>query len=368
MGQDSSRAELLRRSPLAEFLFFAYALLVVYASLFPLSGWRDQGLSPFAFFAAGWPQYVTPFDVAANLLGYLPLGFLCVLAARSRLGAPASVLVALSAGAGLSVALEAAQSYLPARIPSTLDVLSNTAGTLAGAMLAAALSRWLLDKGPLLALRTAWFTRGPRSDIGLVMLALWLLIQLDTTTLLFGAGDLRDWFAPPAAGAHAPELFVTIEALVAFGHLVAVAALASALVEPGAPARVVVAILVVAALAVKTAAFAIVFQAENVVSWLTPGAMKGLAFGAPAALLVVGLPRTLRLALAALLLMAGTAVVNLAPANPYLVAILKLWQQGHFLNLNGLTRLVSALWPFAALIYVFALVAARPAVRTAGVD
>ena len=368
MGRDSSRARRLRRSPLAEFLFCAYALLVVYASLFPLSGWRDQGLSPFAFLAAAWPLRATPFDLGANLLGDLPLGFLCVLAARSRLAATASVLAALAAGAGLSVVLEAAQSYLPARIPSALDVLSNTAGTLAGAMLAAVLSRWLLDRGPLLALRTAWFTRGPRIDIGLVMLALWLLTQLDMTTLLFGAGDLRDWLAAPAAGAYAPELFVTIEALVAFGQLVAVAALASALVEPQAPARVVVVILVLAALAVKTAAFAIVFQAENVISWLTPGALKGLAFGVPIALLVVGLPRTLRLALAALLLMAATAVVNLAPANPYLVAILKLWQQGHFLNLNGLTRLVSALWPFAALTYVFALAAARPAARTAGVD
>ena len=341
---------------------------MVYASLYPLSGWRDQGLSVFAFLTGAWPRYVTPFDVGANLIGYVPFGFLCVLAVRSRLSASASVLVALAAGAALSIALEAAQSLLPARIPSKLDVLSNTAGALAGALLAVPLARWLLEKGPLLALRTAWFTPGPRTDFGLVVLALWLLTQLDATTLLFGAGDLREWFAPPAGGVHAPELFVIIEALVAFGHLVAVAALASVLVQPGAPARVVVAILLVAALAVKTVAFAIVFQAQNVLSWLTPGGMKGLAFGAPVALLVVALPRTLRLALAALLLMGSTALVNLAPSNPYLAAILKLWQQGHFLNLNGLTRLVSALWPFAALVCVFALVAARPAAKTPSVD
>lgn len=341
-------------------LLFAYALLVVYASLFPLSGWRDPGASVFAFLSGAWPRYITPFDVIANLLGYLPLGFLCVLAVRSRLSAPASVLAALAAGAGLSIALEAAQSLLPARIPSKLDVLSNTAGALAGAMLAAPLARWLLGKGPLFALRAAWFAPGARTDFGLMMLALWLLTQLDATTLLFGAGDLRDWFAAPTAAVHAPERFVSIEALVAFSHLVAVAALASALVSAGAPAYGVVAMLLFAALAVKTAAFAIVFQAENVFSWLTPGALKGLAYGAPVALLVVALPRTPRLVLAALLLAGGTTLVNFAPTNPYLTAILKLWQQGHFLNLNGLTRLVSALWPFAALIYVFALVAARP--------
>lgn len=358
----------MRSSPLARFLFCAYALLVVYASLYPLSGWRDQGVSVLAFLTGAWPRYVTPFDVSANLLGYLPLGFLCVLAVRSRLNAPVSVLVALAAAGGLSIALEAAQSLLPARIPSRLDVLSNAAGALAGALLAASLARWLLERGPLLALRTAWFRQGSRTDLGLVMLALWLFTQLDATTLLFGAGDLREWFAPPAAGVYAPELFVTIEALVAFGQLVAVASFASALAAPGAPALCIVVVLLVSALAVKTAAFAIVFQAENVLAWLTPGGLRGLAYGAPAALLVVALPRTLRLALAAFLLMAGTALVNLAPANPYLAAILKLWQQGHFLNLNGLTRLVSALWPFAALVYLFALVSARPAAAPPGVD
>ena len=57
--------------------------------------------------------------------------------------------------------------------------------------------------------------------------------------------------------------------------------------------------------------------------------------------------------------MAATVLVNLAPPNPYLVATLKLWQQGHFLNFNGLTRLVSALWVFVALAYLIYLAAQR---------
>ena len=51
--------------------------------------------------------------------------------------------------------------------------------------------------------------------------------------------------------------------------------------------------------------------------------------------------------------------VNLAPPNAYLAATLKLWQQGHFLNFNGLTRLVSALWAFVALAYLMFLAARR---------
>ena len=61
---------------------------------------------------------------------------------------------------------------------------------------------------------------------------------------------------------------------------------------------------------------------------------------------------------AAVLLMAATVLVNLAPPNPYFAATLKVWQQGHFLNFNGLTHLVSAAWPFAALGYLVFLAAA----------
>jgi hypothetical protein len=52
-------------------------------------------------------------------------------------------------------------------------------------------------------------------------------------------------------------------------------------------------------------------------------------------------------------------LVNLAPPNPYLAASLKVWQQGHFLNFNGLTRLVSAAWPFFALGYLIFLASRR---------
>ena len=143
-------------------------------------------------------------------------------------------------------------------------------------------------------------------------------------------------------------------------NLAAVALLASAGVRPGAPVlRRLVAALIAVALAVKTLAFAILMHAEHVLVWLTPGALLGFAAGAAIAFAAMRLPRTARLALAAALLMAATVLVNLAPPNPYLAATLKVWEQGHFLNFNGLTRLVSAAWPFAALGYLVYLASAR---------
>ena len=118
-------------------------------------------------------------------------------------------------------------------------------------------------------------------------------------------------------------------------------------------------LLVVVALVVKTLAFAILMHAEHVFAWLTPGAQLGLAGGIVLAAAALWLPRPVRLAFAAVLLMAATVLVNLAPPNPYFADTLKVWEQGHFLNFNGLTRLVSAAWPFAALAYLVYLASAR---------
>jgi VanZ family protein len=348
----------LRESPLARFCLLAYALLIVYASLYPLAGWRDPGGSAFAFLFAPWPRYVTAFDVLANCFGYIPYGLLCVLALHPRVCGAAAVLAAAVSGAALSLALETAQSFLPMRIASNVDVLANLSGAAAGGCAAVWLAPWLLHTGPLRRLRSLALVPGAAADLGLTLLGLWLFAQLNPATLLFGTGDLRNLVAG-SGERHAAELFVSAEAATAAANLVAVALLASAMARPQAPVLRLVAGLIGIALVVKTFAFAVLMQAEHVLAWLTPGAQLGLAAGAVLALAALRLPRTVRLALAAVLLMAATVLVNLSPPNPYFAATLKVWEQGHFLNFNGLTHLVSAAWPFAALAYLVYLASAE---------
>lgn len=347
-----------RASPLARIVFAVYVLLMVYASLYPLQGWHDHGLSPFAYLTAPWPRHAGGLDAALNVLGYFPYGFLCVAALYPRpRGAAAFALSVLSAAA-LSLVLEAAQSYLPARVATNLDVLCNVGGASAGALLGALAVPALIDYGPLRRWRTRAFLPGAGIDFGLTLVGLWLFIQLNPAMLLFGAGDLRDFVAPYEGKPHRPEFFVLIEAFTAAANLVSVALLLSMLAEARLPVRVMLVALVAAALAIKTAAFAVLMRGDSL-AWLTHGAQLGLGIGLATALAAVALPRSARLIIAAVLIMVATVLVNITPPNPYFAASLKLWQQGYFLNFNGLTRLVSAAWPFVALGYLMYLAAPR---------
>ena len=347
----------MRASPLARYLFLAYVLLVVYATLYPFAGWRDSGISAFAYLSAARPRYVSGFDLAVNVLGYAPYGWLAVLALHPGVRGLAAFSAALASGTALALALEATQTFLPTRFASNVDVLCNVSGAALGAALGLRSIGWLLGQGPLLRWRARDVLPGARADAGLVLLALWLATQLNPASLLFGAGDLRDLFRQPAGSAYEADVFVAIEALTAACNLVAVGLTASAILAPGAPMLRTLIGLVAVGLLVKAGAFAILRQAEDVLLWLTPGALIGLLVGLPALLAATMLPRVVRLALAAVLLMGATVMVNLAPANPYFASALAVWTQGHFLNFNGLTRLLSSLWPFAALLYLMLLAA-----------
>lgn len=344
---------------MARLLLAVYAVLIAYATLYPMGDWRDPGYSAFAYLSAPWPRYFTRFDVVVNFLGYVPFGFLAVAALHPRVRGVPAFAVATAAACALTLTLEALQSYLPARIASNLDVLCNLAGAALGAGLALRFVPRPALEGPLGQYRRQMFLTGAAADTGLVLVGLWLFTQLNPGMLLFGAGDLRPYLDVSEARGQRPQYFIFIEALTAAANLTAAGLLFSSLNVAKAGVRGRLIALVFLALVVKTAGFAIVMRAEDVFAWLTPGAQIGLAAGLAVLLAAVALPRAAQLALAAMLIMAATVLVNLAPPNPYLTASLQVWQQGHFLNFNGLTRLVGALWPFAALGYLTWLAARR---------
>jgi VanZ family protein len=338
-----------RSSPLALYLAIAYTALTVYASLHPLSGWRDTGAPALDFLSAAWPRYYTGFDLAVNILAYVPLGFLLVPALAVRLGLAAAALLAVLAGAGLSLGLETLQNYLPSRVPSNIDLACNTLGAMIGAAAGMNWGRDLVDGGRLHRLRLRLVVHGHAADFGLVLLGLWLLAQLNPELLLFGTGDLRGLLELQALP-YSAQRFAVIEAGVAGAGTLVTGLIVWSLLRK--PDRWLLAALLLSPLAIKALASALLVNAAQFVHWLTPGNAAGLAAGTAALMAATFLPLLAQRVLAALALLFTTVLVNLAPENPYLTAQLAVWQQGHFLNFNGLTKLVSSLWPFAALPYL----------------
>lgn len=348
-----------RSSPLARYLLAAYVLLIVYASLNPWTGWREAGVSPFDFLLAPLPKYIVAFEVGANLVAYLPLGFLAVLALMPHWrGAGAFTLAALLA-VFMSVSLEALQLYLPTRYASNVDCAANITGGMLGAALGVMTADRLLREGGLQAVRYRLFRAGARIDLGLVLLGLWMVCLLYPGTSLFGNGDLRGIFSEPRGELHPAELFIRFEAMVVALNTIAVGLLLALLTGRNQPVRVLFLVVIAIALGVRTLAYALLFSSQSWLDWLTPGALFGLAAGMLIVVIAVMFAHRVKVMLCGFSLMAATAMVNFAPENPYFLASLALWQQGHFLNFNGFTRVLSVIWPFAAVLYVLASAGSR---------
>lgn len=332
---------------LARYLALAWLGLVIYGSLHPFSGWRDSGISPIAFLEGGWPRYWTVFDLLSNVAVYLPLGFFFMLALSSLPWRLVGLVLAVILVGATSFALETIQTWLPSRVPSNLDLACNTLGGLLGAL-------WAQHVGPRVFNRISHLQHQliapvPHAELGLTLLGLWLLVPLSPETLLFGAGDLRQALGLMGAVPFAAESFVLIEASITAFNTVAVGLMLRWLILRTRWAYLLVPLFLLLGLAVRTLATVILIGPQDALSWMTPGAELGLILGLLILALALPLPANARLVLAGMALMAGTVLVNLAPPNPYSQAALTAWRQGHFLNFNGLTRLVATLWPFLTL-------------------
>jgi len=341
------------RTLLPRYLALAYTALIVYASLHPFTGWRDSGMSPFAFLDGGWPRYWTVFDLAINILAYLPLGFLLALSLRRLPGRWAPAFSALLLGALISFCLESLQTWLPSRVPSNLDLASNTLGAGLGALLTIWHGERFFIRVALLQQRL--LAPIQHAEFGLVLIGLWLLTQLSPETILFGAGDLRHLLEITPAVPYAAPSFFALETAIIVCNTIAIGLITRALLADQSSPYLALTAFFILALSIRTLAAAVLVDPLNALAWLTPGAALGLLAGGVLLSVMLLLPVSLRIALAGLALMAGTVLVNLTPPNPYSAAALATWRQGHFLNFNGLTRLAASFWPFLALPYLTVL-------------
>ena len=101
----------------------------------------------------------------------------------------------------------------------------------------------------------------------------------------------------------------------------------------------------------KSAAVWSLARAASPFQWLTPGVTGGTLVGIAILALLIWLPTAWRSALAIGCLLAGVALVNITPENPYqnTPAFLFASQQTHLSSFSNIVRVLSQLWPFATI-------------------
>jgi VanZ family protein len=176
-----------------------YAGFVVYGSLVPLA-FRARPL------AEAWRAFLeTPYlqlgigsraDWVANILLYIPLGFLLAGALRGRRASPAGLL-AFCLCATTAIAVEFAQLFFPPRTVSLNDLLAESIGALLGIAL------WRLKGQRLLELWSDVLSGGPQSKRALIVLysAAYLAFSLFPYDFIISAAELTQKLATPGRSA-----------------------------------------------------------------------------------------------------------------------------------------------------------------------
>ena len=358
-------------------LALAYAALIVYASLYPFTGWRwPPGQSLASLMVLPWTRWNLLFDIESNLLGYLPLGALLSIALR-RSGwraLPALVLAVVAPGA-LSYGAETLQQFVPGRVPAMEDFVMNTVGALAGALVALlAQALGLIDRWH--AVRGRWFIG--ESAGALALLALWPVGLLFPAPVPLGLGQvgerLREWLArlledvpwaetlqallaAPAPPLARPRPLGEV-LLVALG-LLAPCVVAFSVMRPSWRRAAIAAGALFLAAGAMTLSTLLNFGPAHALAWLAPSVGPGLALGLLLALVITTLSRRLVAGIGLVALTGLVFGVAQAPADPYFAQSLHAWEQGRFVRFHGLAQWIGWLWPYVAMAWLLSRLSSR---------
>jgi VanZ family protein len=349
----NSPPEPLLSKRLSRYLIAGYTLLIIYASLSPFAGWREQGLSFLDVLAAPLGQTYTPIDALANLLAYIPFGLLLALALRTRFGSRQSIMLTVLGGTLLSASMEYVQMYLPMRTSSNIDLLTNSSGTLLGAILAirAAPSTWFAK---LAQRRQEMLRAGSTIDFGLALFIMWMFAQINPSLPMLGnifIGETVKYpFQPPPA-----DPFNWVASFAVALNLLMLGCLLVTLMRQRRHAMIALTLVLCVVAAGKFLAAALLLKSWAILLWLNSEAMLGIIAG----LIVLAAAARLQerlvawcASLSALAYLAlGVWVVD--SRLPASTAHLYHWKEGHLLTYNGLSHSILLLFPVLMLGYLW---------------
>ena len=339
---------------LRAWLIIGYTLFIMYGSLSPFSDWSDQGFDFIDVLRTPFQFTYTAFDAAINLLSYLPFGLLVGLTARARFGALTSVIAGLCAGVLLSASMEYLQMYLPMRISSNMDILTNSTGALIGALLAVSITSWTWFFSRITRLRNDLFRHGKEMDFGLALLALWMFGQINPSLPMLGnvfiSGSASQPFVPPH-----PAPFNGLESIVVTLNLLMLGTLMLTLLR--VPRNIVMALLVVlsAVALVKFITAALLLKSWALLLWINSEAMLGMMLGILLLFSALWLPRRTAIGFGAAASLCNFALVNFVfdDNSPSAARSIYHWHYGHLLNYNGLAQTITTVFPLLLLFHLW---------------
>jgi VanZ family protein len=322
-----------------------WVLLLAYASLYPLLPLRAPSLESI-FEAVSLPRYLTRSDVVFNIVAYIPFGTLACLLLRQREANARAIVTAIGAGAAFSTLMEVAQLFIPGRVSSLLDVISNSLGTTLGALMFAD-PVYSMATRPLGELRERVVIEGAWGDAGLVLVGLWLIAQLNPALPFFGAGNIGEHIAR--------ELTLVQWVAVGMG-ICGFGLFISALLRRGGTLRVTLALLSVA-LWLKFLASSFMLQPNFSAEWVSAGRISGIIGGVVALAFLRRLASLARIYLALVLILAAALLSKIFSAYSALEEVLRLfrWPHGQLASFATLTGFLQELWPVAAVVFLVAL-------------
>ncbi len=316
-----------------------YAALIVYGSLYPLSGWRVPSTPIFSFLLASFPDHFSKADLLTNVLAYVPLGALIAWMVISE-GNAVVLLAAGVAGAGLSFAMESVQVFLPSRTSSNVDLLTNIAGVLVGAAIGCIFRPGSETMQRVTALRNRWFTGDQAVDVGLGAVLLWASSQLSPFVPSMDVSSIRQGLSPLWSGLNSPASLSALK-LAAYALDIAGLGLLTTIMAHE-QRRVVSYFLVFAGLVLCLKPFIVDRQLslEAITGLVVAGILLGLA------------PRgkALRALLAIICIVSGFAVQELTPLGDAMHRFNWIPFAGQIDNtVPGFASILEGVWPFVAL-------------------
>lgn len=328
-----------------------YVLLIVYASLSPFTGWRDQGFTFIDVLTSPLSLTYNAADAWINVLAYIPFGMLFALMLRPGLKARWRVPITVLAGALLSAAMEYLQIYLPTRTSSNLDILANTGGALAGALLAVQIvpTAWFAALG---GWRQTRIRRGPGAEFGLALVALWMFVQVNPSLPMLGNIFISETERMPFQPAPA-ESFNWLAVSAAALNLLMLGCLYLTLLRRRRYALTAVVLTLSVVALGKFLAAALLFNSWALLLWLDGESMLGIIAGLVLLAAASRLPARMVSVCAALAAIAYLAEDILHGSVPPGLSRLYHGSEGHFTTYNGLSHIILMLFPLLLLGYLW---------------